>query len=117
MTGGRSTHNSGKKWEEKDVQGSVLPLFVLDWLFIRFLGLNRLRDSLIVQLGELQKSKSKGKTDESLISEISRLESAITVTRDDLVGTVSNLIMLSVDLFCMCVECLQVEVERSSRRE
>lgn len=21
MTGGRSTHNSGKKWEEKDVQG------------------------------------------------------------------------------------------------
>lgn len=28
MTGGRSTHGSGKKWEEKDVQGlSVLIQF------------------------------------------------------------------------------------------
>ena len=29
MTGGRSTHGNGKKWEEKDVQGQYLPrLFV-----------------------------------------------------------------------------------------
>lgn len=92
-------------------------LFFLEWLFIGSLGLNRLRDSLMAQLGELQKSKSKGKADESLISEISRLESAITVTRDDLVGIVTvsiNSLLMSFRVFR--AECLQVEVERSSRR-
>ncbi|KAN0084141.1 RecF/RecN/SMC [Tylopilus felleus] len=67
MTGGRSTHGSGKKWEEKDVQGLV-----------------RLRDNLLAQLQELNRSKSRGKADENIIAEITRLESAISVTKDDL---------------------------------
>ncbi|KIJ62116.1 hypothetical protein HYDPIDRAFT_169279 [Hydnomerulius pinastri MD-312] len=67
MTGGRSTHGSGKKWEEKDVQGLI-----------------RLRDNLMAQLQELSRSKPRGKADENIIAEITRLESAITVTKDDL---------------------------------
>ncbi|KAI6108622.1 RecF/RecN/SMC [Pisolithus croceorrhizus] len=57
MTGGRSTHGSGKKWEEKDVQA---------------------------QLQELNRSKPRGKADENIIGEITRLESAITLVKDDL---------------------------------
>ncbi|KAG1728564.1 RecF/RecN/SMC [Suillus lakei] len=67
ITGGRSTHGGGKKWEEKDVQ-----------------GLTRLRDNLVAQLQELNRSKPRGKADENVIAEITRLESAITVVRDDL---------------------------------
>ncbi|KAF9225691.1 condensin complex subunit SMC1 [Gyrodon lividus] len=67
MTGGRSTHGSGKKWEEKDVQGLI-----------------RLRDNLMAQLQELSRSKPRGKADDNIIAEITRLESAITVTKDDL---------------------------------
>lgn len=67
MTGGRSTHGGGKKWEEKDVQ-----------------GLTRLRDSLVAQLQELNRTKPRGKADENVIAEITRLESAIAVVRDDL---------------------------------
>lgn len=67
MTGGRSTHGSGKKWEEKDVQGLI-----------------RLRDNLKAQLQELNRSKPRGKADENIIGEITRLESAITLVKDDL---------------------------------
>ncbi|KAG6329522.1 hypothetical protein ID866_9567, partial [Astraeus odoratus] len=67
MTGGRSTHGSGKKWEEKDVQGLI-----------------RLRDNLKSQLQELSRSKPRGKGDENVIAEITRLESAITLAKDDL---------------------------------
>ncbi|KAH7887101.1 RecF/RecN/SMC [Phlebopus sp. FC_14] len=67
MTGGRSSHGSGKKWEEKEVQGLV-----------------RLREKLVAQLQELSRSKPRGKVDENIIAEITRLESALTVTRDDL---------------------------------
>ncbi|EIW78182.1 cohesin complex subunit psm1 [Coniophora puteana RWD-64-598 SS2] len=67
ITGGRSTHGTGKKWDEKDVQ-----------------GLTRLRDTLQAQLAELQKSKPRGKDDEAIIGEITRLESVIAVARDDL---------------------------------
>ncbi|GLB42443.1 putative structural maintenance of chromosomes protein [Lyophyllum shimeji] len=67
ITGGRSTHGMGKKWDEKDVQ-----------------GLMRARDSLMAQLRELAKQKPRGTTDENLIAEISRLESVMTVARDDL---------------------------------
>ncbi|KAG6898016.1 hypothetical protein C0992_007012 [Termitomyces sp. T32_za158] len=67
ITGGRSTHNTSKKWDEKDVQ-----------------GLMRVRDNLKAQLRELAKQKPRGQTDENLIAEISRLESASTVARDDL---------------------------------
>ncbi|KAF8957847.1 condensin complex subunit SMC1 [Flammula alnicola] len=67
ITGGRSTHNNNKKWDEKDVQGLI-----------------RARDNLLAEQRELSKQKPRGKTDESLISEISRLESTITVAKDDL---------------------------------
>ncbi|KAF9231132.1 hypothetical protein BU15DRAFT_68589, partial [Melanogaster broomeanus] len=67
MTSGRSTHGSGKKWEEKDVQGLI-----------------RLQDNLMAQLQELSRSKPRGKADDNIIAEITRLDSAITVTKDDM---------------------------------
>ncbi|KAK7467271.1 Structural maintenance of chromosomes protein 1 [Stygiomarasmius scandens] len=67
ITGGRSTHGSEKKWDEKAVE-----------------GLQRQRDVLLAQLRDLSKQKPRGKTDETLLSEISRLESNITVAKDDL---------------------------------
>ncbi|KAF9496421.1 hypothetical protein BDN71DRAFT_747742 [Pleurotus eryngii] len=70
ITGGRSTHNSSKKWDEKDVQ-----------------GLTRVRDGLMAQLRELSKQKPRTKTDENLLAELSRLGSAITIARDDLSAT------------------------------
>lgn len=48
-------------------------------------GLMRVRDGLKAQLRELSKQKPRGQTDENMIGEISRLESATTVARDDLV--------------------------------
>lgn len=44
----------------------------------------------MAQLQELNKSKPRNKVDENLIGEISRLESAITVTRDDLVSIICS---------------------------
>ncbi|KAJ2928232.1 hypothetical protein H1R20_g8845, partial [Candolleomyces eurysporus] len=67
ITGGKSTHNNNKKWDEKDIQGLI-----------------RVRDSLQAQRLELAKQKPKAKSDENIISEISRLEATITVARDDL---------------------------------
>ncbi|KAH9836074.1 cohesin complex subunit psm1 [Rhodofomes roseus] len=67
ITGGRSTHGNGRKWEEKDVQ-----------------GMQRVRDNLLGELRELNKSKPRGKADENMESEISRLESALSVAKDDL---------------------------------
>ena len=48
-------------------------------------GLIRARDTFLAEQRELSKQKPRGKTDEALISEITRLESNITVTTDDLV--------------------------------
>ncbi|KAF8869575.1 cohesin complex subunit psm1 [Gymnopilus junonius] len=61
ITGGRSTHNSDKKWDEKDVQ-----------------------DTLLAEQRELSKQKPRGKTDEALVNDITRLEANITVAKDDL---------------------------------
>jgi hypothetical protein len=47
-------------------------------------GLTHLRDNLMAQLQELNRLKPRGKADENIIAEITRLESAITVARDDL---------------------------------
>lgn len=49
-------------------------------------GLIRLRDTLKSQLQELSRSKPRGKADENIIAEIARLESAITLAKDDLVS-------------------------------
>ncbi|KAJ7887553.1 hypothetical protein B0H14DRAFT_1235848 [Mycena olivaceomarginata] len=67
ITGGKSTHNNGKKWDEKDVQGLI-----------------KKRDSLLAQLRDLGKQRSRGQTDENLIAEIGRIESATTLAKDDL---------------------------------
>ncbi|TEB34053.1 condensin complex subunit SMC1 [Coprinellus micaceus] len=67
ITGGKSTHNNSKKWDDNDIQ-----------------GLMRARDSLQAQRLELSKQKPRAKSDENIISEISRLEATITVARDDL---------------------------------
>ncbi|CAK5262899.1 unnamed protein product [Mycena citricolor] len=67
ITGGKSSHNSGKKWDEKDVA-----------------GLQRARDNLMTQLRDLAKQKTRVRTDDHLFAEISQLESALTLAKDDL---------------------------------
>ncbi|KAF7332519.1 Structural maintenance of chromosomes protein [Mycena kentingensis (nom. inval.)] len=67
ITGGKSTHNNSKKWDDKDVQ-----------------GLQKNRENLLSQLRELGKQKSKIKSDDGLLSEIARLDSSLTLARDDL---------------------------------
>ena len=47
--------------------------------------MTRARDSFMAQLHELGKSKPRGKETEVLVAEITRLESAYAVARDDLV--------------------------------
>lgn len=87
MTGGRSTRDSGRKWDEKDVQGMNLNL-TFESVFLlpdSALGLQRVRDKLMTDLQELNKSKPRGKEDDALVATITRLEPAYTVTRDDLV--------------------------------
>jgi len=91
ITGGRSTHNSGKKWEEKDVQGTFflkhslgMDLILTSTWFLS-IGLSRTRDNIKNQLSELVKQKPRNKEDDNLISEMARLEAVLQVSRDDLV--------------------------------
>ena len=44
-----------------------------------------MRDKLLSDLRELNKAKPRGNADDNLIAEITRLEPALTVARDDLV--------------------------------
>ncbi|KAH9053337.1 cohesin complex subunit psm1 [Lactarius vividus] len=67
ITGGRSSHDNSKKWEEKDIQ-----------------GLSRSRDNVQSQLSELAKQKPRNQEDDNLISEMTKLESVLQVARDDL---------------------------------
>lgn len=95
ITGGRSTHDSGKKWEEKDIQGAfILKCLIIDCLawdlmlmrtWFVLAGLSRARDNIQNQLSELVKQKPRNKEDESLSSEMARLEAVLQVSRDDLV--------------------------------
>lgn len=50
-----------------------------------FTGLVRSKDTLVAQLRDLAKQRSRGQTDENLIAEIGRIESATTLAKDDLV--------------------------------
>ena len=47
------------------------------------IGLQRVRDNLMEQLHELNKTKPRGKESEILVAEITRLESSLAVARDD----------------------------------
>jgi hypothetical protein len=58
-------------------------------------GFKRQQETYISQLRELQKSKPRGQIEENLSAEMSRLESALTLARDDLVSllpTIFNII-------------------------
>jgi structural maintenance of chromosome 1 len=84
ITGGRSTHGNGHKWEEKEVQGQRSTC-LMSRLSHRFSGLNRAKETLLTQLRDLNKSKPRSAADENLIAEINRLESALVIAKDDLV--------------------------------
>ena len=84
ITGGRSTHST-KKWDESDVKG-MSPHLSCCLMPTRGSGLQRARDSLMSELRELSKKKPRGKADENLIAEMTRLESTITLAKDDLVS-------------------------------
>jgi hypothetical protein len=49
-------------------------------------GLQRVRDNLMKSLSDLNKQKSKFKGDDNLAAEVSRLEGALIVARDNLVS-------------------------------
>jgi len=49
-------------------------------------GLIRLREKLQSQLRDLLKERPRGNVDQNLMSEIARLESSLTIAKDDLVG-------------------------------
>lgn len=64
---------------------------LIHYLMGRHIGLHRVRDTLHNQLSELLKSKPRNKADDSLLSEITRLESELVVVRDDLVSYSADL--------------------------
>ena len=70
--------------------GSVSRLHLLLFSIVSsrpiFSGLNRSKETLLTQLRDLNQSKPRGAADENLITEISRLESAIATTKDELVS-------------------------------
>ena len=85
ITGGRSSHGNNKKWDEKDVQGRLIDHFPSISHGSPSTGLTRARDTLLAEQRELHQQRARGKSDENLISEISRLESLMIVAKDDLV--------------------------------
>jgi hypothetical protein len=52
-------------------------------------GLQRVRDKLLADMQELNKNKPRGKADDVLLAEITRLDPALAVARDDLVRVMS----------------------------
>lgn len=52
------------------------------------LGLKRQQETYISQLRELQKSKPRGQVEENLTAEMTRLEGALSVARDELVCSI-----------------------------
>jgi structural maintenance of chromosome 1 len=85
ITGGRSSHGNNKKWDERDVQGTLIDKFLSTCHGSPLAGLTRARDTLLAEQRELHQQRARGKSDENLISEISRLESLMIVAKDDLV--------------------------------
>ena len=64
-------------------------------------GLTRARDTLLAEQRELHQQRARGKSDENLISEISRLDSLMIVAKDDLVCV--SFILTSTTKNCVCV--------------
>ncbi len=67
----------------------------------------------MAQLRELSKQKPRGKTDDSLVSEISRLESAIQLAKDELVSLIQLMFVL---LSIYFTECHQLIAHGYQRR-
>lgn len=67
MTGGRSTHSSGQKLQEKNVQGMYFSVATIcSYNNLAFLsGLYHAHDTLMAQLQNLNKSKPRNKVDEN----------------------------------------------------
>ena len=87
ITGGRSTRDSTKKWDETDVKGMFARPIRESCLKRILQGLNRRKEAIHTKLADLQSQKSREKTDETLILEIERLKSSLALARDDLVGS------------------------------
>ena len=87
ITGGRSTHGSGRKWEEQEVQGTSDRASTIASRLPRPTspGLRRQQETYIGRLRDLQKSKPRAQIEESLTAEMSRIESSLNVVKDDLV--------------------------------
>ena len=50
-------------------------------------GLQRLKETYLQQLQDLNKSKPKDKADEGLLQSLARLDAESTISKDDLVST------------------------------
>lgn len=61
-------------------------------------GLHKQKDGLLAQLRDLGQSKTRSSRDENLVSEITRLESSLSLTRDDLVCLLSPCYFLTSDV-------------------
>jgi structural maintenance of chromosome 1 len=86
ITGGRSTHNVAKNWDEKDIQGTLpTPFLLFSLLASHQPGYRRLQDALLAQLRDLAKAKPRLSAEQAHIAEIARLEGELGVARDDLV--------------------------------
>lgn len=84
ITGGKSSHNTSKKWEEKEIQGSFS--LTANWgksTDCFFLALHRTRESLLTQMRDLNKTKPRGRADEGPMAEMTRLESTLMVAKED----------------------------------
>ena len=87
-------------------------------MLIVWAGLHRVRDKLLSDLRELNKAKPRGNADDNLIAEITRLEPALTVARDDLVRSrrAKSIESSSADVV-MSTERLQTPPHRNQGRD
>jgi len=86
ITGGAQAAAGGRRWEEGQIQGGrmIFQLYRKHMVLTNIIGLKRLEENLRTQLAEIAKNRPRSSQDELLTSEITRLESELTVTNDDL---------------------------------
>lgn len=66
---------------------------------------------------ELNKNKPRGKADDILLAEITRLEPALAVARDDLVSNPSNIVEVHFVQTDWAIERMQASSHRYQRRD
>ncbi|OZJ06654.1 hypothetical protein BZG36_00272 [Bifiguratus adelaidae] len=94
ITGGKLQTNASKRWEERD-----------------FNNLNKVKDGLLQRLNELNKSKTRGNTEETIRGELAGLESRLKYSREDLEMTQNKLKDAEHEL-----EFLSDQIEKESPR-